>query len=383
MSRWRAVLFVLLLAGVSAAAADDAARDDEMVCVPAADGRSWECGTRANPPPERGLADIPRSTGAAAPPPPFLAAPGAQSAASVVSAAPARPERPPRDAFAAAPERSAAPAVQPSPEPVSAPSILAQPRAARPAPAPPPMLAAPRHRLAPYAPLTSAEPTPSPPAPAQNATPSAPAAIGTVADSPPAAATAIDHAALADRVGVSNAVAATADPARAATAEVAAEPVAPVREPAPADAAIASVRSESQPQPASAPEPVRAHEQPARVTLQAAAPAPRAAPSRKLTLRDSAAFLQLDPTRFTLQLARTTSRADAQMQGAQLGLDRVDAALFALPVEVAGSTQWLLLWSDFADADSARAAWQSAPTSGARPAAYPRRIGPLQTEARR
>ena len=137
------------------------------------------------------------------------------------------------------------------------------------------------------------------------------------------------------------------------------------------------------PQPAAAPEPVRARTQPAPMAVQAAAPAPPAAPSRPPALRDSAAFLQLEPTRFTLQLARTASRADAQVLAAQLGLDGADAALFALPIEIAGRTQWLVLWSHFADAAAARAAWQAASTAGARPAAYPRRIGPLQAEARR
>lgn len=382
MSCLRAVLFTLLGAGVAAATGADKSRDDEMVCVPAADGRSWECGTRANPPPERGLADVPRNSGPSAPPPPFLAAPRA------VSAAPARPARPPPDTFAPLPERRAAPAtatppptppVQPAavavaepgtpaaadaaPSGASAPATVEQPVPAR-VSAPPPLLAAPRQRLAPYAPSANAQPPPPPPAAVQQ-----PVEINTLAESPPAAATALETAQPAAEAADASA-AAESEPAPATV-------VADASEPAPADAPSAAPSEIAvQPEPAvvsAEPEPAAAQQ----------SPAPSPAVSRAVAVLDSAAFLQLQPTRFTLQLARAASRDAALLLAQQPGWAALDAALFAVPVETAGGIQWLLLWSQFADAESARAAWQSAATAGSKPAAYPRRIGPLQAEVRR
>lgn len=384
MSRLRAVLFTLLSALVATASGADKSRDDEMVCVPAADGRSWECGTRAKPPPERGLADAPRSSVRSTPPPPFLAAPRA------LGAAPERPARPPPDAFAPAPARTVAPVADspPSSTPqdrpavavaqpstpasadagaasmASAPAAIEQP-AAVPVSAPPPLLAAPRQRLSPYAPVASAQPALPPPATAPQSV-----QINTLAESRPAPAAALEPAQPAAEAAAARAAAAPEPAASTIVAEASS--------PASADAPIAAP-----PETAASPEPAVASAAPEPVAAADESPPPSNGLSRAVALRDGAAFLQLPPTRFTLQLARAAGRDDALALAQQLGLAAADAALFAVPVEIAGSTQWLLLYSHFTDAESARAAWQAAATVGAKPAAYPRRIGPLQAEVRR
>lgn len=63
------VLAALLAAGVAAAAEKKA--DDKMVCVPATEGRAWECGTPDNPPQPKPV----EKRRVASEPPPFLADP--------------------------------------------------------------------------------------------------------------------------------------------------------------------------------------------------------------------------------------------------------------------------------------------------------------------
>ncbi|MFN9737960.1 MAG: hypothetical protein ACK59R_05315, partial [Pseudomonadota bacterium] len=88
-------------------------READMVCVPAADGRTWECGTRANPPPRRGTESLRRDPGGAATPPPILAAP-----------AEAPPFAPP---LSAAPRQRLAPPALPAPAPAPAHAAAAEP----------------------------------------------------------------------------------------------------------------------------------------------------------------------------------------------------------------------------------------------------------------
>ncbi len=99
-------------------------------------------------------------------------------------------------------------------------------------------------------------------------------------------------------------------------------------------------------------------------------------------------FLALAPSRFTLQVARA-ARAGvlyAEFQRLRaLGLDGLaDGTPYIVSIGTGDARQSLLLWSDFADAAAARAAWDALPApDGGKPAAYPRRIAPLQDEVRR
>jgi hypothetical protein len=288
-------------------------READMVCVPAADGRTWECGTRANPPPRRGTESLRRDPGGAATPPPFLAAPA--------EAPPFAPPLQAVDNIGAAGERNRAPrgAMTPSPQP-GAPAAAA----------PPPLIAAPRQRLSPHA-----LPAPAP----AHAAAAEPIATG----APP----------------VTTAAPTTATPSASAATAAAATTAAPSAEPASAQAS-------------------------AQVPVPAAVPQP--ADMVPLAGRD--AFLALPPRRATLQLARAGSRAALAAEWRRL-VARSDGALargtaYAVALDAGGAPQVLLLWSDFDDAAAARAAWDAlAGFRAGRPAAYARRIGPLQDEVRR
>lgn len=281
-----------------------------MVCVPAADGRAWECGTRGNPPPRRGAESLQRGPGGAAAPPPFLAAPA--------EAPPFAPPPQAVDGIGEAGERNRAPrgAMTPPPRP-----------GASAASAPPPLIAAPRQRLSPYA-----LPAPAP----------APA-----------------HAAVAAPVATDAPPATTAAPTTATPSASTATTATPSAEPAPARAS-------------------------AQVPVAATVPQP--ADAAPLAGRD--AFLALPPQRATLQLARADSRAALAAEWRRL-VAASDSTLtrgtaYAVALDAGGAPQVLLLWSDFDDAAAARAAWDALSGFRAgRPVAYARRIGPLQDEARR
>ncbi|MCE3003428.1 MAG: hypothetical protein LW860_12130 [Xanthomonadaceae bacterium] len=321
----------VLLLGAMGAAADD--RDDEVVCVPAEDGRSWACGTRANPPPERSAPVVPRRTAGA--PPPFLAAPGG----TVAPLAPA--DRPARDAFPPAPDRDPPASavevrqvadaddttVEPLPEQPAAATTTSPPPDApsasmtAPPQAPPPLLAAPRPRRAPYAPVTPVAAAPAP---------------------------------------------AMAEPA--AAEPLAAEPVA--AEPVAAEPTAA--------------EPVAAEP----VAAQPMAPEPAVTPLDTPPVADGEAFLALPADRATLQLARATRVGDLyatwQRMVADSGGALARGTAYVITLDAGGTPQALLLWSDLADAAAARAAWETLPGfSAGKPAAYARRVAPLQDEIRR
>jgi hypothetical protein len=399
---------LLLTAGLfavmpQAGAADDD-RDTEMVCVPAEDGRTWECGTRANPPPPRGLTAIPRS-GPTPAPPPFLAAPGVRRAPQ--AAAPATPP-PRRDEFPQAPERDApaevtavadAPAAatepladagqapvpvavaEPRPAPAPTPDASTAVDTTGAAPAPPPMLAARRPSRAPFAPPPETET----PAPATEPVAAEPVAAEPVAAEPvaadPVAADPVAAEPVAAEPVAAEPVAAEPVAAEPVAAEpVAAEPVAaePVAAEPVAAEPVAAEPVAAEPVAAEPSEPVAAEPAP----LEPAAPTDRADPP---AIADPDAFLALSPARFTLQLARADRVGALYARALELralGIDgRTNGALYIVIIDAGGTPQALLLWSDFANAESARDAWAALP--GARPAAYPRRIAPLQDELRR
>jgi hypothetical protein len=232
------------------------------------------------------------------------------------------------------------------------------------APAPPPLLAAPRPRLAPYAPMTPPTPAPSASAPAPAA---APTETGRVAAEPVTAEPVAAAPVAAERIATE----------RIAAEPVAAEPVA--GEPAAAEPVAA--------EPSTAPPVV------ADTASAPARPMPPPAPIRARTdeimvFGDRDAFLALPAERATLQLARATRLGELYATWQQLVADSGGAlergTAYVVTLDAGGSPQALLLWSDFADTAAARAAWEALPGFPAgKPAAYARRIAPLQDEVRR
>lgn len=108
----------------------------------------------------------------------------------------------------------------------------------------------------------------------------------------------------------------------------------------------------------------------------------QAAPSQRtnaaaLALPAAASFAALPASAWTVQLARAGSSAGFDALLTRLGLAPGDCHV----VEVAGdgATTYLLLWSQFPDADAARAAARTLPGGSG---AFVRRIGPLQSELR-
>lgn len=108
----------------------------------------------------------------------------------------------------------------------------------------------------------------------------------------------------------------------------------------------------------------------------------RAAPAQRadavaLALPAAASFAALPASAWTVQLARAGSNAGFDALLTRLGLAPADCHV----VEVAGdgAPTWLLLWSQFPDADAARAAARTLPGGSG---AFVRRIGPLQSELR-
>jgi hypothetical protein len=82
-------------------------------------------------------------------------------------------------------------------------------------------------------------------------------------------------------------------------------------------------------------------------------------------------FLRLAPTRYTIQVARATTRDALQPPP---GMQPCHIVELGAPPQ----RQYLLLCGDHADATSARTATIAAGVAG-----WPRRIGPLQDEVRR
>ena len=97
-----------------------------------------------------------------------------------------------------------------------------------------------------------------------------------------------------------------------------------------------------------------------------------------LALPGAARFEALPADAWTVQLARAGSSAGFAALMARAGLAPTECHVVALAGN--GVRSYLLLWSQFPDADAARAAARS--LRGA-PGAFVRRIGPLQAEARR
>lgn len=92
---------------------------------------------------------------------------------------------------------------------------------------------------------------------------------------------------------------------------------------------------------------------------------------------DASDFLALPASGYVIELAHGQARADITATS-QPSREKV----YALHLRQNDNEEWLLLWGPFADLDSARAAREELVAQGTTPG-WPRRIGPLQAEARR
>jgi len=91
-------------------------------------------------------------------------------------------------------------------------------------------------------------------------------------------------------------------------------------------------------------------------------------------------FLALPATQYVIELAHADSAAG--LDAARSAAHPAHGEVYELHLSQNGNDAWLLLWGPFADLPAARAARDELAAQGATPG-WPRRIGPLQTEARR
>ena len=146
------------------------------------------------------------------------------------------------------------------------------------------------------------------------------------------------------------------------------------------------------PAPARTPEPVAAQpvEPPAASPVPAipapvptpppapAAPTPSAATTASLGNRE---FLALPAGSYVVEIAHGANREALSELHASLHLPLGE--LYELHMTRGGGDWWLLVWGHFSDIESARAARSDLPTDAAVNAGWPRRIAPLQAEARK
>jgi hypothetical protein len=133
--------------------------------------------------------------------------------------------------------------------------------------------------------------------------------------------------------------------------------------------------------PPPAPQPAAPTPQPAATAPQAAAPAPKPAPIVAAPSTTAGPdFLALPATQYVIELAHADSAAG--LDAARSAAHPAHGEVYELHLSQNGNDAWLLLWGPFADLPAARAARDELAAQGATPG-WPRRIGPLQTEARR
>jgi hypothetical protein len=133
------------------------------------------------------------------------------------------------------------------------------------------------------------------------------------------------------------------------------------------------------PQPVAAPQPAATEPSPA----AAPEPAPTPKPAPAVTAppaRVGDDFLALPATQYVIELAHADSAAG--LDAARAAAPPAHGEVYELHLSQNGSESWLRLWGPFADLQAARAARDEIAAQGATPG-WPRRIGPLQTEARR
>ena len=138
-------------------------------------------------------------------------------------------------------------------------------------------------------------------------------------------------------------------------------------------------------QPAAAPEQKPAAiSEPAVQTQPVSAPPPDASPPMPAApagdenaVRGNREFLALPPASYVVEVAHGANRAELDALRANLHVHLGE--LYELHLTRDGSDWWLLVWGHFADIESARAARSDLPAD----AGWPRRIAPLQAEARK
>ncbi len=381
----------------------------KYTCVPTADHKGWDCKEIAL----GGAAGSKQGSGA----PPAETTPLAPAAGTHA------PEPIPAAPVSAPPAPAAAPT---QPKPVGLPAYLRADGPAVPAQA--------AHAAAPSAPAAAGAAPPAARAAAQPAMPAtvveapappkAPAATASpskFADAAPATTSAASPTANASSERAPEAQAMTPPSAAPALPPAAAEPVpTPTSTPAPAPKAAAAEErvtrtpaavtqeSATSPQPApaapsSAPRPAR---EPiaARPPREAEQPAPPAAPTTAVETAPASAraatalapaplksapgaargnreFLALPESDYVVELAHSANVADFAALRASLQLTR--GQLYQLRLRRDNGDWWLLVWASFDSVDAARAARADLPADAAINAGWPRRIGVLQSEARR
>jgi septal ring-binding cell division protein DamX len=136
-------------------------------------------------------------------------------------------------------------------------------------------------------------------------------------------------------------------------------------------------------EPVSAPRP-REAEQPA-PAAEPSAPAKTAPPapakSAASSARGNREFLALPASDYVIELAHSANAADFAALRASLQPTR--GQLYELHLRRDNGDWWLLVWGSFDSVDAARGARAELPADAAINAGWPRRIGALQSEARR
>jgi septal ring-binding cell division protein DamX len=189
--------------------------------------------------------------------------------------------------------------------------------------------------------------------------------------SAPASATA--HSAAADNPATSAQSAPT--PAKTVPPPVAEQSTRPPTPPRVAENPEASPALQSEPT-AVAPKPL------APTAAETAPPsAVRAQPSPHGPQPAAADFLALPGDQFVVELAHTGSASDLAAQRSALQLPR--GKVYELHLRQNGIDSWLLVWGTFDSIEAARAARDELAAQGSVTPGWPRRVAPLQAEARR
>ncbi len=97
--------------------------------------------------------------------------------------------------------------------------------------------------------------------------------------------------------------------------------------------------------------------------------------------RGNPEFLALPASDYVVELAHSASSADFAALRGSLQLTR--GQLYQLHLRGDNGDWWLLVWGSFDSVDAARSARAELPANAAINAGWPRRIGALQSEARR
>lgn len=163
----------------------------------------------------------------------------------------------------------------------------------------------------------------------------------------------------------------SATAAHAGVAPMAGEPAGvPVAAPTPPSRPVAqsSQSATSEPSPAAA-----------RSSHAATAPSAPTRPTRAAA-PSGGAFIDLPGDQYVIELGHAARRADLATARNAITVPRGD--VYEVHLRQNGTDSWLLLWGSFADIDAARAA-RSELAATTTPLGFPRRIAPLQAEARR